>query len=421
MALRTTTDINVDFYDKKYILINAKQNDKKSRFLLITCYDHGEIYHINSVEYSAYIRYKKSDEYGVFNFCEINNKGKILVELTEQMLSTSGICYADLVIINKGSAVVDENTGEIAMIDNSGILSTMTFCIDVSETAFDNSEIESSYEYDGLNDLMERAEAEYSDVVRMAKSYAVGGTDERVNEDTDNAKYYYEQSKKNSANAETYMNAASNSASSARESAVDANTSAQNAQTYMGQAKTYMDNAQVSANEAATSASAAATSETNAAKSATNAQNSMTSASSSASSASQSATGAQNYYLQAEAIVNGLNGAFLPKGTITFAELVELKESGAMAAGHMYQISDDFTTDENFRVSGKVCGAGTSVYYTVDDKFDVFVGATVAGVKGESETGYRTGMVNITPENVGAIPTADIATVDEVKNYLSII
>mgnify|MGYP003294533531 CR=1 FL=1 len=122
MALRTTTDINVDFYDKKYILINAKQNDKKSRFLLITCYDHGEIYHINSVEYSAYIRYKKSDEYGVFNFCEINNKGKILVELTEQMLSTSGICYADLVIINKGSAVVDENTGEIAMIDNSGIL-----------------------------------------------------------------------------------------------------------------------------------------------------------------------------------------------------------------------------------------------------------------------------------------------------------
>lgn len=420
MALRTTTDINVDFYDKKYILINAKQNDKKSRFLSVTCYDHGEVYHINSVEHSAYIRYKKSDEYSVFNFCEINSKGKILVELTEQMLSTSGICYADLVIINKGSAVVDEDTSEIVMIDNSSILSTMTFCIDVSETAIENSEIESSYEYDGLNNLMERAEAEYSDVVKTTKSYAVGGTNKRTNEDTDNAKYYYEQSKKNSANAETYMNAASNSASSARESAVNANTSSQNAQTYMGQANTYMNDAQVSAREAASSASAAATSETNSAKSATYAENSMNSASSSASSASQSAIGAQNYYLQAEAVVSGLNGAFLPKGTITFAELKELKVNNVVAAGHMYQISDDFTTDEDFRVSGKVCGAGTSVYYTVDAKFDCFVGATVAGVKGENEESYRTGMVNITTTNIGAIPTTDIATVDEVMSYLGI-
>lgn len=424
MALRTTTDINVDFYDKKYILINAKQNDKKSRFISVTCYNHGEIYHINSVEHSAYIRYKKSDEYGVFNFCEINSKGKILVELTEQMLSASGICYADLVIINKGSAVVDENTGEIVMIDNSGILSTMTFCIDVSEAAFDSSEIESSYEYDGLNDLMERAEADYSKVIRLAKSYAHGGTsphpDGRENENTDNAKYYYEQSKKNSASAETYMNAASSSATAASKSAVDANTSAQNAQTYMGQAKTYMDDAQVSARDAASSASAAATSETNSAKSATYAENSMNSASSSASSASQSAIGAQNYYLQAEAVVSGLNGAFLPKGTITFAELKELKANNVVAAGHMYQISDDFTTDEDFRVSGKVCGAGTSVYYTVDEKFDCFVGATVAGVKGENEESYRTGMVNITTTNIGAIPTTDIATVDEVMNYLGI-
>ena len=86
----------------------------------------------------------------------------------------------------------------------------------------------------------------------------------------------------------------------------------------------------------------------------------------------------------------------------------------------MYHISDDFTTDENFRVSGKVCGAGTSVYYTVDDQFDVFVGTTVAGVKGENETEYRTGMVNITLENIGAISSADIATLSDVKDYLGI-
>ena len=422
MALQTATNINVDFYDKKYILINAKQLDRKSRFLSVTCYNHGEIYPINSGEHSAYIRYKKSDEYGVFNFCDINAKGKILVELTEQMLSATGICYADLVIVNKGSAEVDEDTGEIVAINNSGILSTMTFCIDVSETAVENSVIESSYEYDGLNEALEKAEAEYSEVIKMAKSYAVGGTGERTNEDTDNAKYYYEQSKKNSANAETYMNAAYNSATSASKSAVDANTSAQNAQTYMGQAKTYMENAKTSANASASSASAAATSETNASKSAISAQSSMNSASSSATSASQSATGAQNYYLQTEAIVSGLNGAFLPKGTITFAELAELKESGTVAAGYLYNISDNFITNDSFRMgAGIEYDAGTNVYYTADGQFDVLSGTTVTGIKGDAESIYRKGNVNITAENVGAIPSVDIATVDEVKEFLGII
>lgn len=422
LAVQAIANISVDFYDKKYISINAKQLDRKTRFLSVTCYSHGELCPLNSGEHSAYIRYKKPDGYCVFNFCDINSKGKIIVELTEQMLAVAGICYTDLVVVNKGNAVVDENTGEIVAINSSGILSSMPFYIDVFETAFENSEVESSYEYDGLNEALEKAEAEYSQVIRMAKSYAIGGTGERINENSDNAKYYYEQSKKNSTNAETYMNAASNSADVAKGYAVDANTSAQNAQTYMGQAKTYMDNAQSSANASATSASAAAISEVNASRSATNAQNSMTSASSSASSASESATGAQNYYLQTEAIVNGLNGAFLPKGTITFAELIVLKESGTLAAGYLYNISDNFVTDDSFRMGeGVTYEAGTNVYFTADGQFDCLAGTTVTGIKGDTESIYRKGNVNITAENVGAIPSSDIATLDEIKEFLGII
>ena len=146
----------------------------------------------------------------------------------------------------------------------------------------------------------------------------------------------------------------------------------------------------------------------------------MTSASSSATSASQSATGAQNYYLQTEAIVNGLNGAFLPKGTITFAELMAL-ESGTVAAGYLYNISDNFVTNDSFRMgAGVEYEAGTNVYFTADGYWDCLAGATVTGVKGGAETVYRKGNVDITPENVGAIPSADIATVDEMKNYLGI-
>lgn len=419
--LQTTTNINVDFYDKKYILINAKQLDKNSRFLSVTCYNHGELYPINNGEHAAYVRYRKTDNYGVFNNCNINNKGKIIVELTEQMLASIGVCYADLVIINKGDANVDPSTGEInEIIENASILSTMTFCIDVSEVPVTNSEIESTYEFTLLNSTLEKYWADFEDVMKTSKSWAVGNTGIRNGENADNAKYYYEQSKKSASESEGFKNAASSSATAANKSATDANTSAQNSQTYMGQAKTYMENAQASANASATSASAAATSETNASKSATSAQNSMTSASSSATSASQSATGAQNYYLQTEAIVNGLNGAFLPKGTITFAELMAL-ESGTVAAGYLYNISDNFVTNDSFRMgAGVEYEAGTNVYFTADGYWDCLAGATVTGVKGGAETVYRKGNVDITPENVGAIPSADIATVDEMKNYLGI-
>ena len=197
MALQSIKNIDIDFYDKKYILINAKQLDKNSRFLSVTCYNHGEPYSINSGEHSAYIRYKKPDNHNVFNFCEINRYGKILVELTEQMLASSGICYADLVLVNKGDASINPDTGEIVAIDNASILSTMTFCIDVSETAADNSEIESMYECNIVNETLSKYEAKYENVVTSAKSWAVGGTGTRTDEDIKNAKYYAELALKN--------------------------------------------------------------------------------------------------------------------------------------------------------------------------------------------------------------------------------
>ena len=192
MALQSITNINVDFYDKKYILINAKQYDKNSRFLSVTCYNHGEICSINPDEHSAYIRYRKADNNSVFNFCEINNNGKILVELTEQMLASDGICYADLVVVNKGNAIIDSDTGKIINIENASVLSTMTFCINVSESAIENSDIESSYEINLINETLEKYEADYSNVVQTARSWAVGGTGIRDGEAENNSKYWAE-------------------------------------------------------------------------------------------------------------------------------------------------------------------------------------------------------------------------------------
>lgn len=415
MALQTITNINIDFYDKKYISINAKQYDKNSRFLSITCYNHGEPYHLYASEHSAYIRYRKSDNHSVFNFCDIDYRGKILVELTEQMLASDGICYADLVIVNKGNAIVDEETGEIVAIDNAAILSTMPIHIDVSAIAVENSDIESSYEFSGLNTALEKAESEYTNVIRLSKSYAVGDAGGiRKGEDVDNAKYYCGQSFVNKENAAASELSASNSANVAAISESNALLSASNASVSEASAASSAASAQASAMNAETSEIAAR-------GFSTTAQNSMNSAVDNAAAAAESAENAYNYYLQAEAITNGLNGAFLPMGTIPYEQLEILKAQDTVAAGYLYNISDNFITDNTFKTgSGIEYPAGTNVYYTADGYWDCLTGATVTGVKGDNETNYRKGNVNITAADVGAIPNADIATVDEAKNYLGI-
>lgn len=408
MNLQSIVNINVDFYDKKYILVNAKQLDKGSRFLLVTCYNHGTPFSLDSASQSAYIRYKKADDYSVFNLCEINNDGKILVELTEQMLAAAGICTADLVIVNKRIANIDEDTLEVAVGD-AEVLSTMTFLIDVSEIAAENSEIESSYEYSGLNEALAEANAEYSKVIKWARSYATGDGGVRYDEETDNAKYYYEQSLDNADNASQSEINAKTSETNAKTSETNAAKSESSALTSANNALTSETNAKNSEAASALSESNAKTSETNASVSETNAKASESAAKLSETNASTSEsntklseanakiseTNANEYMKQTEEyknavlnVVNGLNSGFIPMGTITFAELATAEK----AVGFTYNISDDFVTDERFAEGvGKQYTAGTNVYCRSDNLWDCFGGSA-----------------SVT------------ATIDEVKEYLGI-
>ena len=250
MALEIIKNIDVDFYNKEYILINAKQYDTNSRVISITCYNQGELMRLSDSQHSAYVRYRKADGHPVLNSCRINSRSQVLVELTEQMLAANGICYVDLIVINKGDALVNTNTGEIIAIDDSSILSTMAFYVNTYEAAYSYSEVESSPEYEGLNDLMQRAEADYREVMLTSKSWAVGNTGIRDGENTDNSKYYSEWS--------------SNSASASSASALSAANSEANAEEYMNNALEYMNTAKSHMDEAQTSEANARTSEVNA-------------------------------------------------------------------------------------------------------------------------------------------------------------
>lgn len=387
MALQITTNINVDFYDKKYIMVNAKQLDSSSRWIAVTCYNQGNLYNISANKHSAYIKWKKADENAVLNSCRINHKGEILIELTEQMLAVDGICYVDLIIVNRGSAIVNIDTGEIITIDNSQILSTQAFCVNVHETYVDHSVIESSYEYNALNDLLEKANADYTEVIMLSKSYAIGNADDiRENEDFDNSKYYCEQ--------------AAISADKAKTSEVNAATSETNAKTSETNSKISETNAATSETNAATSEANAKTSETNSATSETNAATSETNAYNYSVTAQRYAVGgtgivsnedvdnAKYYYQQVKGIQDSLSGTFSPQGTISFEEL----STADKFSGYLYLVNESFTTDETFADGeGIQYPAGTIVYYTDNgcwDCLDTFI--------------------------------PNVATVNEVKSYLSI-
>lgn len=213
-------------------------------------------------------------------------------------------------------------------------------------------------------------------------------------------------------------------------------------------AKTSETNAKASETAAAKSATAAATSETNAKASETSASQYAATATSEAASASQSAStatdkaniatqkateiigkaesaansatkaqsyavggtgsregedsdNAKYYYQQAKDISEGLKGGLQPHGTVAFADLPALSN---VNAGWMYNVSDEFTTTDEFKEgAGNVIPAGANVYKTSDGKWDVLAGTPVTGIKGAKEKSYRRGNVDLTAANIGAV------------------
>lgn len=439
MGLQIIRNINVDFHDQQYIMVNAKQQDDLSRLIAVTCCEQGNIFELNASKHVAYVRLKKDDEHVVFDTCLIDEKGRVLVELTEQMLAVEGICYVDLLIVNKGKAVINIDTGEITTIDGSTVASTMAFCLYVYAAVVPKSIIESSNDFSGFYKIIEKAEADYTEVINMSKSYAVGDAGGvRENEDTDNAKYYYEESLKNKESAKDYADAtyntyrdandrakeaansaieSSNSASAAANSASDANNSAKEATNRANYAFDSAVAAGNSAAEAANSANDASRYSESAAKSADSASSSGREAVNKAMEAAESAEAAQTssnnaldysnmsksyavgnaggirenedfdnakyYYELTKNITTGLDSCFIPMGTIYFGELVIVEK----ATGYVYNIKNDFITDDTFREgAGKPYTAGTNVYYTANGQWDCFGGtsspsATVYEVK----------------------------------------
>ena len=158
-------------YTKNVVSVNAKQYDNQTRYIEITCVENGIVFTVDKSIMSAFIRFKKPDDNGVFNEVEVTSDGKLKIELTEQMLSAPGRAIADIFLLRKvfTSEEKPTNIDDIYKV-NAPIISIMDFYINITPTALNHSQIESSYEFNALTNALAQIDFNNKKVVELDKT-----------------------------------------------------------------------------------------------------------------------------------------------------------------------------------------------------------------------------------------------------------
>ena len=370
-------DISLDIYDSHtYEQIFSKQydNGRKVRF---TITENGQEYDL--ADKTVSFEMKKDDGTVVLKSCQIEgNQAIVTIDKNITVFFGNRIQY------------------QIKIVDvtNQTVITTVTGYMFIQESVVKQDDVESTSDFSSYADILLEISTKYEE----SKTFA-----DNAKQSETNAKKSEENAKKSETNASASASTATTKATAASESAAKAKTSETNASASATNAKTSETNAKKSETNASASETNAKKSETNATTSATTASTKATEASNSASNAKEYAIGSTNsskyYYEQAKQISESFSGALKPMGTITYSVLTQLIQ---ISSGDMYNISDQFTTTDQFKEgAGNIIPAGSNVYRTSDNKWDVLAGTPVTGVKGENETAYRRGNVNITRANLG--------------------
>lgn len=300
--------------------------------------------------------------------------------------------YIDLSALITQYEFLDSDTVAF-YIDKKGKVSAI-----VKEGSIEEKHLEPNY--------LAKIKVEVAKAESSMKNAAMSEINAKASEDA--AKASETAAKTSETNAKALETAAAKSATAAATSETNAKASETSASQYAATATSEAASASQSASTATDKATIATQKATEIIGKAESAANSATKAQSYAVGGTGSREGedsdnAKYYYQQAKDVSEGLKGGLQPHGTCTFADLPALAD---VNAGWMFNISDEFTTTDDFKEgSGNAVPAGANIYKTSDGKWDVLAGTPVTGVKGAKETSYRRGNVKLTPENIGAVAT----------------
>lgn len=193
MSLETIKPISLDLYNNVITSINAKQLDTQSRYVKIACTENGKKLALKASEVKAFIRYKKPDGFSVLNEATVTDDGCILIEFTQQMLAVSGRANADVILIDSTKTDTEINKDTDFSTLKTSILSTMYLNVSIHGSPINESEIESSYEYNALLQTMTRmvtVEAElyeFKETVEKEETKRQANETNRVNSEKDRA------------------------------------------------------------------------------------------------------------------------------------------------------------------------------------------------------------------------------------------
>lgn len=130
--IKLNHNLSLDLYYNEEKTIDTKEYDKNSRYITVSLTYKGKEYQISGDTIKARIKWLKPDKKAVFNDCAINSDNTITIDLTEQMLITSGVAKATL-------SLYDINTDQV--------LSTTSFNAIVEADAVPDDTILSSDEF----------------------------------------------------------------------------------------------------------------------------------------------------------------------------------------------------------------------------------------------------------------------------------
>lgn len=398
-----TNNLYLDISRKEIKCITVNQYEKDSRTWNVYFSHGGESFDVSTIN-SVTVNMFKPDNTVIYNPCPIDLENNCAVlTFDEQMCAVAGTCNLQMSLYS-----YDDETKVLE------IAYSFAIKVIISTTALEPGQITSSSEFKKLNDLLAKAENTYVDVKdavekseknakeseinakqsednaklsetnadnysKLSKSYAVGDTGVREDENTDNAKYYYENTKVINTDVTEIQK-------KIKENTDDAKISADNAKASETASKTSEINAKQSELNAATSETNALDSETKAKQSEDNAKISEDNSKLSETNAKTYMDTSKDYMDNAETYMNDAeNSKNKAKESEDNAKLSEINASDSATLSRSYAVGNTGT-----RVSEDTDNAKYYAEYAkeVKDQIDNKLKLTEFDVNDEGELIY---------------------------------
>lgn len=221
--------IRADLYDNSEIVVRAKQYDKASRYLNVTCTNNGETIRLSPNDYVAYSKIVTPTFRALHTKETINADGTITVALTDNVLNSAGKGSIDINLYSK---------------NQESLITTMTITLIIQGSTY-NDEIEyNTDEFSALSDLI--AEVTYKEAsYDKAESSRASAESTRVS--NENTRKSNESSRQSAENTRNSNESTRKSNESARQSAESARASAETARKNAEASRVTAESARVTA------------------------------------------------------------------------------------------------------------------------------------------------------------------------------